>query len=313
MKRILFSLMIFGCVYTLGAYSAKAECKNFAGRPNEKICQTKPDYEVCRSLVKQGSVNVCILAGDKSSYIRRATFAEAMAALKDKNCTKTGTTAYVCEENIAYSQCFGYKNFFALMEMKNSRVTECLIKPKEKPGEAAKQAGGAKFTTVPLYHFYELQKDNFHFYSANPDEVAALKKQPGWKYVDITGYIFTAKVADTTPLYRLVKAEFGGTNHLYTVDMNEANNAVQNAGWTAEGVAGYIATKQLPGTVPLYRFYLGCQNLNDGKFKAPCEDATGGDVHYYTASGEGKITATYNGMTFVRIEGYVWAKPTSLQ
>ncbi|HVQ36861.1 MAG TPA: hypothetical protein VMS31_04985 [Pyrinomonadaceae bacterium] len=167
-----------------------------------------------------------------------------------------------------------------------------------------------QITAVPLYHFYELQKDYFHFYTANPDEAAALKKHKGWKYVGITGYVLAQKTPTTVPLYRLVKSEFGGTNHLYTLDMNEANNAINKGGWTMDGITGYVAPKQFPGTVPLFRLYMGCNGQpNDGKWRAPCEDATGGDIHYLTASGQEKITATYNGMKFIRIEAYVWTHP----
>lgn len=177
------------------------------------------------------------------------------------------------------------------------------------PLHTAAAPAPAGITGVPLHHFYELQKDYFHFYTADPDEVAALKKHKGWKYVGIIGYVLAKKTASTVPLYRLVKSEFGGTNHFYTIDMAEANNAIINLGWTAEGIAGYVAPKQFPGTVPLYRLYMGCQTPNDGKFRAPCEDATGGDVHYLTANGVEKNTAILNGMQFIRIEAYVWNRP----
>jgi hypothetical protein len=158
---------------------------------------------------------------------------------------------------------------------------------------------------VPLYHFYEKKKDFFHFYTADEAEMKALKQQPTWEYVGITAYVMPKHVPDTVPLYRLVKPEFGGTNHFYTVDMAEANSFT-NAGWNAENVAGYIAPKKLPNTVPLYRLYLDCQVPQDGKFRQPCEDAIGGDVHYYTADEVEKNKAVYNGMKIVRVEGYVW-------
>src|SRR5688572_7774580 len=71
----------------------------------------------------------------------------------------------------------------------------------------------------PLHHFYELQKDFYHFYTADPDEVASLKKNKGWKYVGVTGHILAKKRSDTVELFRLVKAQFGGTNHFYTTSM----------------------------------------------------------------------------------------------
>ncbi len=168
------------------------------------------------------------------------------------------------------------------------------------PAHTAAAPAPAQIAAVPLHHFYELQKDYFHFYTADPDEVAALKKHKGWKYVGITGYVFPKQTSETVPLYRLVKSEFGGTNHFYTINMNEANKAV-NGGWKAEGIAGYVAPKQLPGTAPLYRLYLDPHG-DYGK-------GSGGDVHYYTASGVEKNTAIYNGMRLIRIEAYLWKKP----
>ncbi len=168
----------------------------------------------------------------------------------------------------------------------------------------------------PLHHFYELQKDFYHFYTADPDEAAALKKNKGWKYVGITGYILAKKTADTVELFRLVKAQFGGTNHFYTTDMNEANEAALKHGWTAEGIAGYVAPKQIADTTPLYRLYLVCNgnSSNDSwlagqKFAVGCELATGGDVHYYTTSGEEKYTSIYNGMKFIGTTAYIWTQP----
>ncbi len=159
----------------------------------------------------------------------------------------------------------------------------------------------------PLHHFYELQKDFYHFYTADPDEAAALKKNKGWKYVGITGYILAKKTADTVELFRLVKAQFGGTNHLYTTNMEEANAAINNGGWTAEGIAGYVAPKKIAGTTDLYRLYLGCKGTDSGW--NPCLSATGGDVHYYTASGEEKFTAMNNGMKLIGTTAYIWTQP----
>ena len=44
-----------------------------------------------------------------------------------------------------------------------------------------------------------------------------------------------------TPLYRL--ARMGGSQHLLTADGDEAA-ALQSAGWTREGIAGYVLAKK---------------------------------------------------------------------
>src|SRR5436309_1355448 len=85
-------------------------------------------------------------------------------------------------------------------------------------------------TASPLYSFYQAASD-FHFYTADPVERANLSKVPGWKEYGSMGYVFRQQVAGTVPLYRLTKEEFGGTNHFYTIDKSEADNAVQNLGW----------------------------------------------------------------------------------
>ncbi len=159
-----------------------------------------------------------------------------------------------------------------------------------------------------LHHFYENKGNFYHFYTADQDEAASLKKNKGWKYVGITGYILAKKTDDTVPLFRLVKAQFGGTNHFYTTNMQEANAAAVNHGWTAEGIAGYVAIKKIAGTTPLYRLYLPCTGTvsEDLSTKGPC---TGGDVHYYTTSTTEKAAAMKNGMALQKTAAYIWAEP----
>jgi len=307
MKKIVLSLIVLGFIYALGASEAKAQgdCKNFLGRAREKVCQTSADYVACNNLVKEGSVDVCVLAGSRTAWVRRATFAEAKATLAERKCNLTGNKRYMCAENyVAY--CHGFKNFFSLMAMKDSPIMACEVAPKVESSVQMGDAGG--ITAVPLHHFYELQKDFFHFYTANQDEAAALKKNKGWKYVGITGYVFPVKVAGTVALYRMLKSEFGGTNHFYTTGLQEAIDATNKLGWSAEGVVGYVSKKQIEDTSPLYRLYLGCRMPGDGKFYASCEGAIGGDVHYYTTSLAEKDYWVNNSMKFIRIEAYIWSK-----
>jgi hypothetical protein len=265
-------------------------CQNFLGRARELVCQTKPGYDACLVSIKQGTVDFCALGGDATSPVRRTTSAEAVASLLQKGCKKsTYGYSYTCEGSGRVGWCTSYKNYFELMQMP-SPIAGCNL--------AAATPAPASLGGVPLHHFYELQKDYFHFYTANQDEAAALKNNKGWKYVGITGYVLPKISPGTTPLYRMFKSEFGGTNHFYTTDLDEAINATRNLGWNAEAIVGYVAKKQIAGTVPLYRLYMGCNT--------PC---TGGDVHYYTASAAEKVGAIQNGMGFIRIEAYVWPNP----
>ncbi len=52
------------------------------------------------------------------------------------------------------------------------------------------------------------------------------------------------------PLYRLASPD--GHDRLYTTSTEERDRVMQQ-GWKDEGIAGYIATSQVPGTLPLYR------------------------------------------------------------
>lgn len=165
----------------------------------------------------------------------------------------------------------------------------------------------------PLYSFYYAAAD-FHFYTANPDERASLKQQPGWKEYGQMGYVFREQVPGTIPLYRLVKAEFGGANHFYTIDKKEADSAA-GMGWTFEGVCCYVSKTPVEGTVPLYRLYKAVHTSGDseGSFFGnllggkPFSSSTG-DVHFYTVYPAERDSAMKQGFQFIRNEAYVWEK-----
>jgi hypothetical protein len=53
------------------------------------------------------------------------------------------------------------------------------------------------------------------------------------------GYILPTLAQGAVPLYRLFLNAQGGL-HLWTIDVNERNYLVQNAGWVDEGIAGYV-------------------------------------------------------------------------
>lgn len=181
----------------------------------------------------------------------------------------------------------------------------------ERPGSTALAGPVAALNAVPLHRFVELHGSFYHFYTADQKEAEGLKKNAGWKYEGIIGYVFPKKVNDTVPLYRLLKSEFGGTNHFYTVDMNEANNAIQG-GWIAEGIAGYVSKDKVAGTKALHRLYKPCYGApNDGKFRDICEDATGGDAHFYTTDEKELASATQGGYQLIRVEAYVWETAAS--
>jgi len=175
------------------------------------------------------------------------------------------------------------------------------------------------FVAVPLYRFFQSDgTDHFHFYTADKDEMTALKHSPGWKYEGPIGYVFPVKAhpPKTSPLYRLAKVEFGEANHFYTMDKAEADKAI-NGGWTSEGICCYLSPTQVAGTIPLIRLYKTCIVPSDGgefvQNTMGCGGATGGDSHFYTTNGEEKFKVIDQaGFQFIRNEGYLWPQPTTI-
>jgi len=59
---------------------------------------------------------------------------------------------------------------------------------------------------------------------------------------------------DYVALYRLYNAQ--NRDRIYTTSCDEKNTIIRNGGFADEGVAGYVASRQLRRTVPLYRLLL---------------------------------------------------------
>ncbi|WP_415842170.1 Ig-like domain repeat protein, partial [Paracidovorax anthurii] len=72
-----------------------------------------------------------------------------------------------------------------------------------------------------------------------------------WIDEGITGYMKTTGGDGLRPLYRLSRTS-GASDHLYTSDPAERDQALQN-GWQAEGDVGYLRSAPAAGTAPLYR------------------------------------------------------------
>jgi hypothetical protein len=89
----------------------------------------------------------------------------------------------------------------------------------------------------------------------------------------------------TTALYRLASTQ--GDSFL-TRDSNERSSAAAQ-GMHDQGVVGYIATSQQPGTEPLYRLF-----------------NPGAGQHFYTTSSAERQQAIQAGMKDEGVIGYVW-------
>jgi uncharacterized protein DUF5648 len=96
------------------------------------------------------------------------------------------------------------------------------------------------------------------------------------------------------PLFRLVSRT--GDNHFYTTSAAERDRASKQ-GYRDEGVAGYVATSQVPGTVPLYRLV---------RQEGPRV------IHLYTTSQSERDNAVRSqGFKAEGIAGYVPSSPQS--
>jgi len=104
-------------------------------------------------------------------------------------------------------------------------------------------------TAVPFNRFYlEYPQDaQVHFYSTGKDV------PEHWRFEGIEGYVSPTPRPYTVPLRRLFNKK--SLDHLYTTSTVEADNAAAN-GFNREGFAGHVvpADRDIPGTVPLYRF-----------------------------------------------------------
>jgi hypothetical protein len=98
----------------------------------------------------------------------------------------------------------------------------------------------------------------------------------------------TVNQGQREPLYKLSS----GSDRLYTTSTAEMTKA-KSLGYNFEGVAGYVATSQIPGTQPLYRLV---------------KSANGKNIHFYTANPTEMQSAQSQGF---RLEGAIGYVPTT--
>ena len=91
--------------------------------------------------------------------------------------------------------------------------------------------------------------------------------------------------------YRLVRPSGQNRplgNHFYTSSCQERNSAIKGGGYNLESIMGYVASSQVPGTVPLYRVWLSRGN------------------HFYTvSSAEAQQVAQGPGNKFEGVAAYI--------
>ena len=113
---------------------------------------------------------------------------------------------------------------------------------------------------VPLYRYLSSGNNTLnHHYTKEINELGETGNSV-WTYEGIEAFIFDNQESNTVPLYRFVKNVTIKTgwfsskvvvNHYFTRDFN---SGVSN-GYKYEGVAGYVYTTPINGSIPLYQLY----------------------------------------------------------
>jgi Repeat of unknown function (DUF5648) len=137
---------------------------------------------------------------------------------------------------------------------------------------------------------------SMRLYTINQAEISRITAKGEWQREGTEGWLFPSPVVGTTPLYRLYLNKDGKhPDHLYTANRDEGNQVIKTWGVAYEGIAGYVATTQTPGTTPLLRLY----NPQAGHFYTINAEEAASAVAKYGYVAEGQV-------------GYVWTGPAAL-
>ena len=119
-------------------------------------------------------------------------------------------------------------------------------------------AGGLK--AVPVYRFY-YDAMWLHAYRTLNDVPG-----PGWAAEGVSFYVSPIEVSNTVPFYEVYNPKTG--DHFYTTDFAGRNHLIASQGFIDKGVLGYVvpADKEVPGTVPLYRWVRTGSTTNQDHF-----------------------------------------------
>jgi Repeat of unknown function (DUF5648) len=94
---------------------------------------------------------------------------------------------------------------------------------------------------VAFYRLYN-QRSGDHFYTSNREEADRAASQRGYNREGIACYVFPVGIRRgvdfSIQLYRLYNPRT--SDHFYTTDRNEADNAVSHLGYRDEGIAAYV-------------------------------------------------------------------------
>lgn len=186
----------------------------------------------------------------------------------------------------------------------------------------------ANVAAVPLTRLYH-KTAGIHFYTIDQNrKLDAIAN--GWTPEGVQAWVFNKQVPGTVPLFSLKITVWGAGFHEdvfgYTTSVKDRDSLLHSpplvsgvcgdtdangnpmSKWTLEGngIACYIASKQLPGTIPLYALY-----HPKSPDKQYCLQSDY-DNWYTTSEKEMSNAITNHGYQYVGITGYVWPHPTTI-
>lgn len=142
--------------------------------------------------------------------------------------------------------------------------------------------------TVPLRRFWNGGLSD-HMYTSNQSLSNGWFALFGYQAESNQGHVSTQAVAGSVQLCEYYS--YAQTDSFYTVECTDNNiSALKAWGYHYRGATGWVMPTQVPGTIPLYRYW----------------NASGD--HFYTTN-FGEIGFGAGGWNFERIEAYVWASP----
>ncbi|THH12952.1 hypothetical protein EW146_g7219 [Bondarzewia mesenterica] len=148
-------------------------------------------------------------------------------------------------------------------------------------------------SAIPLYRGYTPSGTD-HFYTTNAAEMENAVDKLGFTSEGDAAYVFGShsSYTSTIPLYRMYSSS--AVDHFYTTSASERDNAVNNLGYSDEGIAAFVYSSNICGSIPLYRVY-----------------SPGATDHFYTTSASERDNAVVNlGYNDEGVAAYVLPVPS---
>jgi len=135
---------------------------------------------------------------------------------------------------------------------------------------------------VPLYRASNSQ-GSIHLYTTNGNE----QNSRGFHAEGTTGYILTSPRRGTVPLYRM----YGPNGDMLLTVEQDAVAKMRGYGYREDGILGYVAATQMPGTQTLFAL------VNQD-----------GSLHFFTASERERRQFLHRGWQELGPAGYIWTQ-----